>query len=49
MGDYGDALDTAILEAGKAVKSPEVMGRIRANEAYEKRNKKLSLVMIFLI
>lgn len=36
MGDYGDALDTAVLEAGKAVSSPEVMGRIRANEQYEK-------------
>ena len=41
MGDYGDALDTAILEAGKAVKSPEVMGRIRANEAYEKKKQEV--------
>ena len=36
FGDYSRALDTAILEAGKAVSSPEVMGRIRANEQYEK-------------
>lgn len=41
MGDYGDALDTAILEAGKAVSSPEVMGRIRANEAYEKKKQEV--------
>ena len=41
MGDYGDALDTAILEAGKAVTSPEVMGRIRANEAYEKKKQEV--------
>ena len=41
MGDYGDALDTAILEAGKAIKSPEVMGRIRANEAYEKKKQEV--------
>lgn len=41
MGDYGDALDTAILEAGKAVKSPEIMGRIRANEAYEKKKQEV--------
>ena len=36
FGDYSRALDTAVLEAGKAVSSPEVMGRIRANEQYEK-------------
>ena len=41
MGDYGDALDTAILEAGKAVSSPEVIGRIRANEAYEKKKQEV--------
>ena len=41
MGDYGDSLDTAILEAGKAVSSPEVMGRIRANEAYEKKKQEV--------
>lgn len=41
MGDYGDALDTAVLEAGKAVTSPEVMGRIRANEAYEKKKQEV--------
>ncbi len=41
MGDYGDALDTAVLEAGKAVSSPEVMGRIRANEAYEKKKQEI--------
>lgn len=41
MGDYGDALDTAVLEAGKAVSSPEVMGRIRANEAYEKKKQEV--------
>lgn len=36
FGDYSTALDTAILEAGKAISSPEVIGRIRANESYEK-------------
>lgn len=36
FGDYSRALDTAVLEARKAVSSPEVMGRIRANEQYEK-------------
>lgn len=41
MGDYGDALDTAVLEAGKAVSSPEVMGRIRANEQYEKKKQEV--------
>ena len=41
MGDYGDALDIAVLEAGKAVSSPEVMGRIRANEAYEKKKQEV--------
>lgn len=41
MGDYGDALDTAVLEARKAVSSPEVMGRIRANEAYEKKKQEV--------
>lgn len=41
MGDYGDALDTAVLEAGKAVSSPEVIGRIRANEQYEKKKQEV--------
>ena len=41
FGDYSRALDTAILEAGKAVSSPEVMGRIRANEAYEKKKQEV--------
>lgn len=41
FGDYSRALDTAVLEAGKAVSSPEVMGRIRANEAYEKKKQEV--------
>ena len=41
LGDYSRALDTAVLEAGKAVSSPEVMGRIRANEAYEKKKQEV--------
>ena len=41
FGDYSRALDTAVLEAGKAVTSPEVMGRIRANEAYEKKKQEV--------
>lgn len=41
FGDYSRALDTATLEAGKAVSSPEVMGRIRANEAYEKKKQEV--------
>lgn len=41
FGDYSRALDTAVLEAGKAVTSPEITGRIRANEAYEKKKQEV--------
>ena len=36
-GDYSRALDVATELAGSAISSPEVTGRIRANEAYEKK------------
>ena len=36
-GDYSRALDVATELAGSAVSSPEVIGRIRANESYEKK------------
>lgn len=36
-GDYSRALDIATELAGSATSSPEVMGRIRANESYEKK------------
>ena len=36
-GDYSRALDVATELAGSATSSPEVMGRIRANEVYEKK------------
>lgn len=36
-GDYSRALDVATELAGSATSSPEVNGRIRANEAYEKK------------
>lgn len=36
-GDYSRALDVATELAGSATSSPEVIGRIRANEAYEKK------------
>ena len=36
-GDYSRALDVATELAGSATSSPEVMGRIRANESYEKK------------
>lgn len=36
-GDYSRALDIATELAGSATSSPEVIGRIRANEAYEKK------------
>lgn len=36
-GDYSRALDVATELAGSATSSPEVMGRIRANENYEKK------------
>lgn len=36
-GDYSRALDVATEFAGSATSSPEVIGRIRANEAYEKK------------
>ena len=36
-GDYRRALDVATELAGSATSSPEVIGRIRANESYEKK------------
>ena len=36
-GDYSRALDVATELAGSATSSPEVIGRIRANESYEKK------------
>lgn len=36
-GDYSRALDVATELAGSTTSSPEVIGRIRANEAYEKK------------
>lgn len=36
-GDYSRALDVATELAGSAISSPEVIGRIRANENYEKK------------
>lgn len=36
-GDYSRALDVATELAGIATSSPEVIGRIRVNEAYEKK------------
>ena len=36
FGDYSNALEVAIKLAGDAVSSPEVLGRLRANEQYEK-------------
>lgn len=42
FGDYSRALDTAVLEAGKAVSSPEITGRIRANENYEKAKQEVA-------
>ena len=36
-GDYSIALDVATELAGSSTSSPEVIGRIRANEAYEKK------------
>lgn len=36
-GDYSRALDVATELAGSATSSPEVIGRIRANEDYEKK------------
>ena len=36
-GDYSRALDVATELAGSAISSPEVTGRIRANESYEKK------------
>lgn len=45
-GDYSRALDVATELAGSATSSPEVIGRIRANEAYERRKVKLSLLLI---
>ena len=36
FGDYSTALETATRLAGEAITSPEVIGRVRANEQYEK-------------
>lgn len=36
FGDYSTALETATRLAGEAITSPEVTGRVRANEQYEK-------------
>lgn len=36
FGDYSNALEIATKLAGDAVSSPEVLGRLRANEQYEK-------------
>ena len=36
FGDYSNALEVATKLAGDAISSPEVFGRIRANEQYEK-------------
>ena len=36
FGDYSNALEVATKLAGDAVSSPEVLGRLRANEQYEK-------------
>lgn len=36
-GDYSRALDVATELAGSSSSSPEIIGRIRANEAYEKK------------
>lgn len=36
-GDYSRALDVATELAGSATSSPEIIGRIRANENYEKK------------
>ena len=36
FGDYSAALETATRLAGEAITSPEVTGRVRANEQYEK-------------
>lgn len=40
-GDYSRALDVATELAGSAISSPEVMGRIRANEQYEKKKQEV--------
>lgn len=47
-GDYSRALDVATELAGSATSSPEVTGRIRANEQYEKQNK-LWIIMVILV
>ena len=36
FGDYSTALETATRLAGEAITSPEIIGRVRANEQYEK-------------
>ena len=38
FGDYSGALNTAIELAGKAVSSPELLGRIRASKAYKEKS-----------
>lgn len=38
FGDYSGALNTAIELAGKAVSSPELLGRIRVSKAYKEKS-----------
>lgn len=38
FGDYSGALNTAIELAGKAVSSPELLGRIRTSKAYKEKS-----------
>lgn len=41
FGDYSGALNTAIELAGKAVSSPEFLGRIRANKEHKEKEKEI--------
>ena len=41
FGDYSSALNTAIDMAGKAVSSPELLGRVRANKEHQERLKEI--------
>ena len=41
FGDYSGALNTAIELAGKAVSSPELIGRIRANKEHKEKEKEI--------
>ena len=41
FGDYSGALNTAIELAGKAVSSPELLGRIRANKEHKEKEKEI--------